>query len=266
MGLADKITMAGLSDTGMERTDNEDRLFFDRELGVAVVADGIGGARAGEVASSLAVTMIADEFKKEATRFHTRESNHPEECQRWLRGVLHQANQTIHQVANSQPQYKGMGVAVVLAFFHDNRVVVAHVGDCRLYRLRGQQFQQVTKDHTIFQEMLSLGRSQAEVRSAVRRNILTQALGPMPTIQPSIQELAVEPGDLFLLCSDGLTDMLNDEQIQAVLMAEEDLETRTANLIKTANQAGGRDNVTTLLAQATAPYPAQSKWFSRLFR
>lgn len=268
MGLTDKLQMAAKSDPGMERLENEDRCFFDRELGLVIVADGIGGAKAGEVASSLAVTMIGDEVRKGAATHQSSQEGDGAACRQWLAGILTATNRTIHQVANSQPQYKGMGVALVMAFFRDNRVVVCHVGDSRLYRLRGETLEQITRDHTIFQELISRGQSEEEARAAVRRNILSKALGPLPEVEPTIQEHPVQTGDLFLLCSDGLTDMIDDQRIRQLLLEhqEQGLPPTVEALVQAANEAGGRDNVTVLLTRAVAPFPAQNKWYNRLFR
>lgn len=262
MSLAEKLVMVGLSDTGRQREQNEDRLFFDRGLGIAVVADGVGGHKAGEVASSMAVTLIPDALKPRLEK-----TENGDELPELLREILKQTHATILQVARSQPQYHGMGVALVMGLFFDNKVIVAHVGDSRMYRLRGGGLKRLTRDHTVLQQLIDQGMPPEEARNAVNPHLIYQAMGIQGEIQPDVNTYPAEPGDLYLLCSDGLTDMVEDGKIQEILEAPvKEEEERATRLVEAANAAGGRDNVTVLAIRVAAPFPVKKGWIQKIFR
>ncbi|MEO5377280.1 MAG: protein phosphatase 2C domain-containing protein [Magnetococcus sp. DMHC-6] len=246
-------SMAALSDTGRQRTKNEDRYLCDPVRGLAMVADGIGGHRAGEIASSLTVTLL-DKLIHQNTQPLL-----PEQ----IRQIFIETNLAIHQLSLSQPQYQGMGSAVILALFQHQHVTVAHVGDCRLYRLRGHSLECLTKDHTLYQDLLNQGHSSAQAREVVSPHTLSQAMGSATQINPTIDQFSIHTEDLFLLCSDGLTDMLLDEEIQTILQSKwiYNMNKNVQQLVHMANHKGGADNITAILIQAKSNYPFGFEWF-----
>ena len=257
------------SDPGRVRAHNEDSVFVNPVLGLVLLADGMGGYNAGEVASSMATTLLASGL---ATAFAERGPGEREVDGRrsWARTAMGReiasTNEVIHEAAINQPAYSGMGATLVAAVFHDNVVTVAHVGDSRLYRLRDGKLAQLSRDHSLLQEQVDDGIITAEQARAMKnRNLLTRALGVDPVVEAEIREHDANPGDVFLLCSDGLTDMLADDRIAAVLLAQgANLERCAASLVDLANEAGGRDNVTVALVRVAQPFPVRRSWWARL--
>jgi protein phosphatase len=175
-------------------------------------------------------------------------------------------NEVIHAAAVNQPAYSGMGTTLVAAVFHDNVVTAAHVGDSRLYQLRDGELKRLSRDHSLLQEQVDDGIITSEqARTMKNRDLLTRALGADPVVEAEIREHEAHPGDVFLLCSDGLTDMIEDDRIAATIQAQgENLERCAASLVELANQAGGRDNVTVALVRVARTFPAQRNWWGRL--
>lgn len=249
---------------GLLRQNNEDAAAFDAECGLGVLADGMGGYNAGEVASGIAVSVIRTELGDwlcasgpNAPTRETRKAVH--------RSVLH-ANQAILNAARNDPSYAGMGTTLILGVFQPLRVVLAHIGDSRGYRLRRRQLSRLTRDHSLLQEQLDAGLiTPAQAAVSTQRNLVTRALGIDQELQLEVNEFAVEAGDLYLLCSDGLSDMVHDEQIAALLDLDTSLDAKARALVECANAQGGRDNITVLLVQASAP-AARPSLMSRLLR
>ena len=158
-----------------------------------------------------------------------------------------------------------MGTTLVMAVFYDNRMTVAHIGDSRLYRLRGEEFSAVTRDHSLLQEQLDKGLITAEAaRFSENKNLVTRALGVDPTVKPEINDYETRPGDIYLLCSDGLNDMVEDEEIgSAVQMLSSNLELAASQLVEMANDNGGRDNVSVILVKIVREFPADTSWWSK---
>ncbi|HLU61455.1 MAG TPA: Stp1/IreP family PP2C-type Ser/Thr phosphatase [Gammaproteobacteria bacterium] len=261
MSLKGKLQFASCSDTGRVRSHNEDAIGMDIDTGLLVLADGMGGYKAGEVASALAVQTITSEV---AANLHKarRRRQHPGELSVEtvvLRDAIVKANEVIYQTAKSQPQCEGMGTTVVACLFHDNRVSIAHVGDSRLYRLRGDRFEQVTLDHSLLQELVSRGFYTAEeARKSLNKNLVTRALGIEAAVQVDVQEDVVLPGEIWLLCSDGLSDMVEDEDMHLALVTFNDnLDTAAKQLVGMANANGGRDNISVVMARALKPFPGR---------
>jgi len=180
-------------------------------------------------------------------------------------------NSAIYKTAESQPQYTGMGTTLVMALFYDDQVTVAHIGDSRLYRLRGETFTAITRDHSLLQEQIDSGMISAEeAKFSQNKNLVTRALGVDPEVETEIHEYPVLPGDIYLLCSDGLNDMVEDEEIHLTLqMLAANLELAATQLIQMANDNGGRDNVSVILVKVLHEFPAQRGWWSKfvaLFR
>jgi serine/threonine protein phosphatase PrpC len=254
------IAMVAVSDPGRQRANNEDAVFADARLGLAVLADGMGGHNAGEVASTMAVTAIASEM---AYAFETIPPAQltPQGTPRAheaLRDVIQRTNAAIHVAAQRNPRYLGMGATLVAVQFFDNRLVVAHVGDSRLYRLRAGELVCLTRDHTVLQEWIDKGMITAEeARSAPSRHLVTRALGVEAEVAVELAEHAVQRDDVYLLCSDGLHDMVDDREIAATLKENSaNLPRCAAQLVEIANREGGRDNVSVILVKIKRAFPA----------
>lgn len=269
MSLRDRIRMVGLTDTGQVRDHNEDCIGLRPELGLLVLADGMGGLKAGEVASAMAVEVITAELEAELKDLtavdHDEETGYALESMAVGRAV-NKANASIFGVAQSQPQCAGMGTTLVVALFYDNRLTVAHVGDSRMYRLRGSELEQVTSDHSLVQELVDRGfYTPEEARTAANKNIVTRALGIGTDVNIDMQEEVALVGDIYLLCSDGLSDMIDDEQIRTILVENRgNLDVAVQNLVDAANAEGGRDNVSVLMARVDRTFPVKTGWFRRL--
>ncbi len=186
---------------------------------------------------------------------------------RLVREQVLKANTSIYQAAQSQPQYAGMGTTLVVCLFYDNKVLVAHLGDSRLYMLRDGKFKQVTRDHSLLQEQIDSGLISAEqAKNAQHKNLVTKALGIDPSVEPEIHEYPAKPGDIYLLCSDGLCDMVEDEDIgMAVQTFAANLKMAASHLVQMANDNGGRDNVSVILVRVLREYPAARGVMAKVF-
>ncbi len=232
------------TDTGRQRNANEDSLFT--RAPIFVVADGMGGAQAGEVASKAA----AESFDRELPQA-------PPE--RVLRETIETANRAIHDHARTDPELAGMGTTITAAIVdpESEEVAIGHVGDSRAYRLRNGKLERLTRDHSLVEEMRRKGQlTDAQAEDHPQRSIITRALGPEPEVEVDLQTVPAQAGDVFLICSDGLTTMLGDEQIAAILARATSLQAAARKLVDEANRAGGRDNITVVafrLEDAAAP-------------
>jgi PPM family protein phosphatase len=259
--LKTKLTFVGQTDTGRVREHNEDTIATDPDVGLLVLADGMGGYNAGEVASGIAVKTITNLVREGLAREDLDSIDRGTGLSRpsiVLRDAITRANKIIYQTARSQAECEGMGTTVVAALFYDNRISIAHVGDSRLYRQRGSQISQVTMDHSLLQELVDRGfYSPEEAQRAANKNYVTRALGVEPQVEVEVQEHPVDKGDIFILCSDGLSDMVEDEDIRLTISTfGANLDTVAKQLIQLANENGGRDNVSVVLAQANEAFPA----------
>ena len=233
--------------TGLVRDNNEDSLAIDPTHGVAVLADGMGGYNAGEVASRMAVDHLVG-----AVCSHVGAQG-ADQLSEALAEHARVANRAIFDAANSNPAYQGMGTTLVVCVFLRDHMWVGHVGDSRGYRLRGGELKQLTRDHSLLQDYLDAGlMTEEEALTSGFRNLVTRAVGVEADVELELQRHPVEPGDLFLLCSDGLTDMVDDAALREILLAEADLDRAAQALVAAANARGGRDNIAVLLARATA--------------
>lgn len=267
MSLKGKIQFVGLTDTGRVRSHNEDAIGTDIDVGLVVLADGMGGYKAGEVASAITVETITDVVSKglkDARKSKAHEGGYAAETV-LLRKAVEQANAKIHQTAIDQPQCEGMGTTVVACLYYDNRVSVAHVGDSRLYRVRGDRFEQVTLDHSLLQELVSRGfYTPEEARKSLNKNLVTRALGIEPTVKVDVQEDVMLQGEIQLLCSDGLSDMVEDEDIHLTISTfSANLEMAAQQLVRMANDNGGRDNVSVILTKAVKSFGDKQGFFNR---
>ncbi|MET0657905.1 MAG: Stp1/IreP family PP2C-type Ser/Thr phosphatase, partial [Steroidobacteraceae bacterium] len=262
MSVRGKIRAVGLTDVGRVREHNEDTIGVDADIGLFVLADGMGGYNAGEVASGIAVKTVMS-LVKEAVEHQDMNTVDAETGMSRhsivLRDAIARANKIIYQTAKTQPQCEGMGTTIVACLFFDNTVAIAHVGDSRMYRLRANRFEQMTMDHSLLQELVDRGfYSQAEAQRATNKNYVTRALGVEPTVDVEVHEQPAQKGDYYALCSDGLSDMVEDEDIQLTLSTfGANLETVAKQLIQLSNDNGGRDNVSIILAQVVDSFAAK---------
>ncbi len=262
MSLRGKLKFAEITDTGKVRDHNEDAIGSDVDYGLMVLADGMGGYNAGEVASGIAVQTISELATEGADREHRHEIDPATGLMRQtivLRDAVTRANKIIFQTAQSQTHCEGMGTTLVAAMFYDNKVSMAHVGDSRAYRLRGSKFEQLTLDHSLLQELVDRGfYSEEEAQRSTNRNYVTRALGVEPTVEVEVQEFDVLPDDVILLCSDGLPDMVEDEDIHLTISTfNASLDVVGQQLVKLSNEHGGRDNVSVMLAQVLDTFAAK---------
>jgi serine/threonine protein phosphatase PrpC len=269
MSLVGKLNFVGDSHPGKVRPHNEDCIGLDLETGLVVLADGMGGYKAGEVASAIAVQTVTEMVRAGIKAAHKQEADPVTGLAAetiLLRDAIIKANENINQTAKSQPQCEGMGTTIVACLYYDNRVSIAHVGDSRLYRLRNRRFEQVTLDHSLLQELVSRGfYTPEEARKSLNKNLVTRALGIEPVVQVECQEDVVLTGDFHLLCSDGLSDMVEDADIHLTLSTfSANLEVAAKQLIQLANDNGGRDNVSVILTQAVKSFEAKKGFFHRL--
>src|SRR5918995_338749 len=226
---------SGVTDAGRKRRRNEDAYMVQPPL--FAVADGMGGAQAGEVASRLAV----DAFRE----FHDADELEPEER---VTAIIQEANRRIYERAREDTQASGMGTTITAALVGDESISIGHVGDSRAYRLRGGQLEQLTDDHSLVADLVRGGRiSPEEAEAHPQRSVITRALGTDPEGGVDALSVEAESGDLYLICSDGLTTMISDEEILAVLARAKSLESAGKDLVKAANRRGGEDNVTVVL-------------------
>ncbi len=254
----------------MVRSHNEDSIAADAANGLVVLADGMGGYNAGEVASGMATTVIVSEMRQilaNVRPYDVDQRSNEQMAARLVREQVLKANSSIYQAAQSQPQYAGMGTTLVVCLFYDNRVLVAHLGDSRLYLLRGGDFRQITRDHSLLQEQIDSGIITAEqAKKAAHKNLVTKALGIDPVVEPEIHEYPTKPGDIYLLCSDGLCDMVEDEDIGMTLQAlGGNLKLAAQQLVQMANDNGGRDNVSVILVRVIREYPGPRGVMAKMF-
>ncbi len=241
-------TFSTKTDPGRARENNEDSVAFDDVTQVAVLADGMGGYNAGEIASGMATAFIKSEMSRWLSEAGKQAKT--KEIRRALEICVDNANRSIFNAANSNSQYQGMGTTLVVAVFQESRLMLGHIGDSRCYRLRSGSFEQITKDHSLLQEQLDAGLlTMEQAATSTYKNLVTRALGVDDTVLLELNEYEVEPGDLYVLCSDGLSDMVDDVEIASIVERDLTLEQKADELIAVANGHGGRDNISVLLAQ-----------------
>ena len=269
MSLREKIEFAELTDTGRVREHNEDAIGLNSDIGLMVLADGMGGYNAGEVASGIAVQIVTELASEAANREELNDIDPHSGLMRQsiiLRDAVYRSNKIIFQTAQSQTQCEGMGTTIVACMFYDDKVSIAHVGDSRAYRLRSGQLEQMTLDHSLLQELIDRGfYSQEEAQRSTNRNYVTRALGVEPTVEVEVHEYEVLPEDVYLLCSDGLPDMVEDDDIHLTISTfNASLDVVGQQLIDLANDHGGRDNVSVMLAQVKEAFPAKKGLLAKI--
>ena len=245
---------AALTDSGRVRANNEDAIAFDPTLGLTILADGMGGYNGGEVASGMSIALLQASFGRWLA--HSGASAHPRAMRRAMQAGVDEANQAILEAGVANVQLQGMGTTLVVSVFGPNRAIVGHIGDSRCYRLRDSQLHLLTRDHSLLQEQLDAGVITPEqAAQSPHRNLVTRALGIERHVELEMHEHDALPGDLFLLCSDGLSEMISDAQIFTLLSQDRDLVEKAALLVATANDNGGRDNISVVLARANVAAP-----------
>jgi protein phosphatase len=258
-----------LSHPGMVRTHNEDSVFVDGEAGLAVLADGMGGYSAGEVASGIAVNVVSNGLMpvlksgRELSKVDVQSGlTH---AAKLLSQQIAAANKGIYEAAQARPECAGMGTTIVAAVFFGNRVSIGHIGDSRCYRLRGEKLEQLTHDHSLLQEQIDSGQlTKEQAKYSLNKNLVTRALGIEAIVPADISEYRLELDDIYLLCSDGLTDMVEPEVVQSIVAGKRtQLPEAAAELVELANQNGGRDNISVILARVPNGFLPTSGWAQR---
>ena len=269
MNLRDKVTIMGMTDIGVVRKKNEDAIGYDQSLGLAVLADGMGGHRGGEIASRMTVDTVIELLQQQLPNIKPGQtdpgSGHSLEsiC---VQEAVESANDRVYLAADANPQHGGMGTTIVVLQFYNNAFSLAHIGDSRCYRLRKDNFEQITKDHSLLQELIDRGfYTPEEARNSLNKNLVTRALGVDPLVTADIQEDVVAKNDIYLLCSDGLTDYVEDEYIYLTIKRFSDnLEEAAKQLITKANQNGGKDNISVMLCRVDDDFSTGHSWLNKL--
>ena len=249
-----RVRFAGDSNVGMKRAHNEDAFYLPESERLAIVADGMGGHASGEVASRMAVETISGFFKatqeeQQLTWPFKMDKGHRYDVNRMVTAIK-LANLKIHEQAQKDPRCHGMGTTVVSALFVDDALVVGHVGDSRLYRRRDGVFEQVTEDHSLLNDYIKMKHlTPQEIEAFPHKNVIVRALGMKDTVQVDVHVDAPRLGDVYIICSDGLSGMVKDEEISEVSATEPDLDVLCERLITSANKNGGLDNITVVAAR-----------------
>lgn len=270
MNLEQALRIIRQTDTGKLRNRNEDSVASDTSIGMALLADGMGGYNAGDVASQIAALTITAElkacFKQAQLKQGSVDANN---ISAHMLNAINAANQAIYQVSNEQAQCAGMGTTLVVCVFIDNKVVIGHIGDSRAYRFRAGALTPLTNDHSVIQEQLNAGLLSAEQAKTVNyKNYVTRAVGVDPTADVEFNTYDVALHDVYLLCSDGLTDMLDEDEIRLTLSEQNDnLELAANTLIRKANLHGGKDNISVILVKVLQDFSLiKPKWYTTLIQ
>jgi serine/threonine protein phosphatase PrpC len=269
MNLQEKIVILGMTDTGKVRQKNEDSIGYDSALGLVVLADGMGGHRGGEVASSLAVDVIISTIQQQLSQTTYKKTDSKSEFTLesiYLRDAVSSANKQVFEKAETSSEQKGMGTTIVALLFHNGTLSLVHIGDSRCYRLRGGKIEQITKDHSLLQELVDRGfYTSEEAQKSVKKNLVTRALGIDQDVKVDLLEDIVLKKDIYLLCSDGLTDLINDADIYLTINKFSDnLEKAAVQLITMANQKGGKDNISVMLCRVDEDFSTRMAWIRKI--
>jgi PPM family protein phosphatase len=242
MQLSSKLQSYGISDIGLVRSNNEDVWDFMSQPPFFVLADGMGGHKAGEVAAKLAVESLCKALNEEVEL--------DEEIPELLRSAISYANSCIYTLASEKEECSGMGTTLCCFLLHKDTLHYAHIGDSRIYRFRENQLEQLTQDHSLRRELIIKGELDAKgAQTFPYRNIITRALGTSPSVEPDIASTTILPNDIYFLCSDGLTDHLPNEEIAHLLKKMTSVEQATQLLVDAAKAKGGNDNITIVMVK-----------------
>ena len=253
-----KLQIVGLTDPGRMRNQNEDSIATDPKIGVAVLADGMGGHQAGEVASRMAVDVVTHhlaDILQQHLASASAGNGSPIEMHA-VEEAIQYANTAIFEMAHARPECAGMGSTIVVVVFYANRFCVGHVGDSRLYRLRDGLLEQLTQDHSVIQELVTRGLlTHDEARQSIGKNLVTRALGVEATVTADIAEKTAQDRDVYLMCSDGLNDVVSDDEIRQIVEQNiDDLNAAARQLVTLANDRGGPDNISVILARTGSEF------------
>lgn len=247
-----QVSVNCLSDIGLIRQNNEDALKLLNDEQFYVIADGMGGHQAGEVASRETVETLCTSFQQHMEAPHKDLAY----CKEMIRCLIKEVNAKVYRIGRESPELRGMGTTLCCIYLHPEGLVYGHVGDSRIYRLRNGEFELLTKDHSLLRELIDMGQlSEQQAEEFLYKNIITKAIGTEQFVEPSVAHSTLEPGDKLLLCTDGLTDMLSNAEIKEILMNEADVDVVNL-LVKKAKQKGGNDNITVILVQIKSIYEA----------
>jgi len=272
MSMKGKLEFVCQTDVGQVRDHNEDYISYDAELGFGVLADGMGGLNAGEVASSMSVHLLMDELtslKKGSSTVEAELDSDalgvPLRC-RLVRRIVEKTNSAVFHVSQTQPQCRGMGTTIIVAMYEDNNLVVGHIGDSRVYRYRGDSLEQMTRDHSYVQELIDKGLfTKEQARASDKKNVVTRALGVGPSVEVEVHEHAVKVGDIYLMCSDGLTDLVTDADIETIFRGSKGNMNEIAGLlVNLANASGGKDNISVILTRVVKPFSSEGGFFEKV--
>jgi serine/threonine protein phosphatase PrpC len=260
-----QLLVEGRTDKGLVRPNNEDSFYVDGSVGLLVVADGMGGHASGELASKMAVDVIRDYFKNVQEGRAPIVGQYREDCSditNRIGSAVRLANMAIYEAAKNDPRLQGMGTTVAAVLLNENRLSIAHVGDSRVYLVRAGDIEQLTDDHSIVYEQVKRELiTKEEAQKSDMRNILTRAVGIAPDVEVDFDELTLTDGDIIILCSDGLSSMVSDDDILSAAISTSNPSETCGKLIDMANKNGGRDNITVIMA-----YMRKKKnWLSLLF-
>ncbi|MDP3212425.1 Stp1/IreP family PP2C-type Ser/Thr phosphatase [Methylotenera sp.] len=271
MDLSEVLDIVRLTDTGLVRRHNEDAIASDASIGFVILADGMGGYNAGEVASEMAVLTITAELKEAlgagSSQYILPDVDRPVLNKEILKKLMIDAvaytNASIYHASQTYSQCAGMGTTLVLGLFINNQLLAGHIGDSRIYRLRNQHLVQMTEDHSLLQEQIRAGIITPEqAKHSSHKNLVTRALGVDPKVEMELNEFDVEMADVYLFCSDGLTDLVDDGLIQSTLNSHVlDLTKAADALVKLANEHGGNDNISVILAKVNNSYEDKNTWY-----
>lgn len=242
-----KLSSYGLTDVGLVRANNEDVLMMLKDQGFFALADGMGGHNAGEIAAREAIRFVSASIEE---LFISSEKNwNIFELSSFNRICIENANSWVHNLGQKKKKFNGMGTTLCTLLFHERSLIYGHVGDSRIYRLRNNTLEQLTEDHSLSNRMVAEGQAD-EGTSEIFKNVLTRAIGTHREVEAEIHIAPVTPDDIYLMCTDGLTDQVSDEEILKIIQNSPDLEVASENLVKKANDEGGQDNVTVLMVKA----------------
>lgn len=263
MDLLDKIQIVNVSDVGKRRPHNEDSTLSDSHEGLVILADGIGGYKAGEVASAIAVSSAHHEILNGLSKIQRGQNNENSGLSKEsevIKNAIIVVNSEIYNTAQTDEACHGMGTTIIVVLFHDNKCTIGHVGDSRVYRKRGESFAQITKDHSLIQELIDRGLySPEEAVKHAPKNLVTRAMGIDSQVEVDIGEENVQQGDIYMLCSDGLNEMVGDEEIHLTLSKySANLVQAADELVRLANSKGGKDNISIILVKVLEEFSSSN--------
>jgi serine/threonine protein phosphatase PrpC len=272
MSMKGKLEFVCQTDVGQVRDHNEDYISYDADLGFSVLADGMGGLNAGEVASSMAVHLLMEDLTTLKSGKSTLEAELDSDAlgvpliSRMIQHLVERANSAVFHVSQTQPQCRGMGTTIVVGMYEDNHLIVGHIGDSRVYRYRGSNLEQITRDHSYVQELIDKGLlTKEQARASDKKNVVTRALGVGPVVEVEVHEYPVKVGDIYLMCSDGVTDLVTDEDIETTFRESKgNMNEIAGHLVNLANASGGKDNISVILTKVVKSFSTQESLFEKI--